>query len=243
VGGPEAARTEILPMHGDLFDTVALLAALVAGRLAADDARVPADLAALSERLHAARYAVLVYEPGRLSAHGALIVEGIQRIVATLNRSTRAASLPLGGDDGAATVNQVFTWLSGLPLRSRAGPAGLEHEPLCFDAERLLADGAVDLLLWVSSFGPEPALPPVDLPRIVLGHPRMRLPEHTMPPRELVFIPVSTPGIGSGGHLFRTDGSVLLPLRPLYDDGLPGVGEVVNRLTQAVRASRQGLAQ
>ena len=74
--------------------------------------------------------------------------------------------------------------------------------------------------------------------RIVLGHPRMRLSQEAE-----VFIPVSTPGIGSGGHLFRTDGSVLLPLRPLYDDGLPGVGEVVNRLTQAVRASRQGLAQ
>ncbi|MBT2299656.1 formylmethanofuran dehydrogenase [Variovorax paradoxus] len=238
VGEPEGARTEILPLHGDLFDTVALLAALVAGRLAADDARVPADLAALSERLHAARYAVLVYETGCLPAQGALIVEGIQRIVATLNRSTRAASLALGGDDGAATVNQVFAWLSGLPLRSRAGPAGLEHEPLCFDADRLLADGAVDLLLWVSSFGPQPALPPADLPRIVLGHPRMRLLQESE-----VFIPVSTPGIGSGGHLFRSDGSVLLPLRPLYDDGLPGVGEVVNRLTQAVRASRRGLAQ
>jgi formylmethanofuran dehydrogenase subunit B len=238
VGEPQGARTEILPLHGDLFDTVALLAALVAGRLAADDERVPAGLAALSERLRAARYAVLVYEPGRLPAQGALIVEGIQRIVATLNRSTRAASLALGGDDGAATVNQVFAWLSGLPLRSRAGPAGLEHEPLCFDAERLLADGAVDLLLWVSSFGSQPAPPPADLPRIVLGHPRMRLQQGSE-----VFIPVSTPGIGSGGHLFRTDGSVLLPLRALYDDGLPGVGEVVNRLTQAVRASRRGLAQ
>jgi formylmethanofuran dehydrogenase subunit B len=238
VGEPEGARTEILPLHGDLFDSVALLAALVAGRLAVDDERVPADLAALSERLHAARYAVLVYESSRLPAHGALIVEAIQRIVATLNRSTRAASLALGGDDGAATVNQVFAWLSGLPLRSRSGPAGLEHEPLCFDAERLLADGAVDMLLWVSSFGPEPAPPPADLPRIVLGHPRMRLLQEAE-----VFIPVSTPGIGSGGHLFRTDGSVLLPLHPLYDDGLPGVSEVVQRLTEAVRASRQGLAQ
>jgi formylmethanofuran dehydrogenase subunit B len=244
VGEPEGARSEILPLHGDLFDTVALLAALAAGRLAADDGRVPAELAALAERLRAARYAVLVYETGRLPAQGALIVEGIQRIVATLNRGTRAASLALGGDDGAGTVNQVFAWLSGLPLRSRAGPMGLEHEPLCFDAQRLLADGAVDLLLWVSSFGPQPAPPapsaPLapDLPCIVLGHPRMQLPQEAQAPsRGRVFIPVSTPGIGSGGHLFRTDGSVLLPLRRLYDDGLPSVAEVVSRLTQAVHAS------
>jgi formylmethanofuran dehydrogenase subunit B len=49
-----------------------------------------------------------------------------------------------------------------------------------------------------------------------------------------VFIPVSTPGIGSAGHLFRTDGSVLMPLRALRDDGLPTVAEVLRRLTQAL---------
>ena len=240
VEAPEDARIAMLPPCGDLFDTVALLAALVAGRVPAEDERVPAELAALSARLRSARYAVLVYEPGRLPTHGALIIEAIQRIVATLNRSTRAASLALGGDDGAATVNQVFAWRSGLPLRSRAGPAGLEHEPLCFDADRLLADGAVDALLWISSFGQEPAPPPTQLPCIVLGHPRMQ--EAKAPAHGRVFIPVSTPGIGSGGHLFRTDGSVLLPLRPLYDDGLPSVSEVARRLTQAVQALRPGVA-
>lgn len=240
VGEREGVAVETLPLHGDLFDTVALLAALVAGRVSKDDARVPADLAALSARLQAARYAVLVYESGRLPAQGALIVEAIQRIVATLNRSTRAASLPLGGGDGASTVNQVFAWLSGLPLRSRAGPLGLEHEPLCFDAERLLADGAADTLLWVSSYGPEPAPPAAGMPRIVLGHPGTPLPRDA---HGLVFIPVSTPGIGSAGHLFRTDGSVVLPLRPVYEDGLSSVGEVVRRLTQAVQALKKGRVQ
>ena len=237
-GDREDLAIETLPLHGDLFDTVALLAALVAGRVRSDDDRVPAELAALSARLKAARYAVLVYESARLPAQGALIIEAIQRIVGTLNRSTRAASLPLGGGDGASTVNQVFAWLSGLPLRSRAGPLGLEHEPLCFDAERLLADGAADTLLWVLSYGPEPAPPSTDAPRIVLGHPVMRLPRG-----DRVFIPVSTPGIGSGGHLFRTDGSVMLPLRPLYEDGLPSVADVVRRLTDAVKAQKKGRVQ
>ena len=240
VGERKGVAVETLPLHGDLFDTVALLAALVAGRVSKEDARVPADLAALSARLQAARYAVLVYESGRLPAQGALIVEAIQRVVATLNRSTRAASLPLGGGDGASTVNQVFAWLSGLPLRSHAGPLGLEHEPLCFDAGRLLADGAADTLLWVSSYGPEPAPPAAGMPRIVLGHPGVQLLRDA---HELVFIPVSTPGIGSAGHLFRTDGSVLLPLRPVYEDGLPSVGEVVRRLTQAVQARKKGRVQ
>jgi formylmethanofuran dehydrogenase subunit B len=238
VEAPEDARLALLPTGGDggdLFDTVALLAALVAGRLPADE-HVPAELAALSSRLRTARYAVLVYETGRLPAHGALIIETIQRIVATLNRGTRAAALALGGDDGAATANQVFAWLSGLPLRSRAGPAGLEHEPLCFDTERLLADGAVDALLWVASLGTEPAPPRTGLPCIVLGHPQTQLESV----RARVFIPVSTPGVGAAGHLFRTDGVVMLPLHALYDDGLPGVSQVVRGLTQRVRALRQG---
>jgi formylmethanofuran dehydrogenase subunit B len=243
IGERDDVHAEMLPMHGDLFDTVALLAAIVAGRIPPGEDRVPADLAALSMRLRAARYSVLVYEPGRLPAQGALIVEAIQRIVATLNRSTRAASLSLGGGDGAATVNQVFAWLSGLPLRSRAGPLGLEHEPLCFDAGRLLADGAVDTLLWVSSYGPEPAPPQAGMPRIVLGHPGMRPRNAAASAHQQVFIPVATPGIGTGGHLFRTDGSVLLPLRALYEDGLPTVGGVVRRLTDAVKSLKRGRVQ
>jgi formylmethanofuran dehydrogenase subunit B len=213
-----------------LFDAVAWLAALVE----APRAEAPAHLVALSERLQRARYAVLVYAPGALPAHGALIIEAIGRIVGTLNRTTRAAALALGGADGASTVNQVFTWLSGLPLRSRAGPRGLEHEPLCFDAPRLLADGAVDTLLWVSSFGtlPLPAAA-AHLPRIVLAYPGMEGVAGAS-----VFIPVATPGIGSAGHLFRTDGSVLMPLRALRSETLPTVADVLMRLAHALRPAR-----
>lgn len=227
---PESATTGIEFVHfdGDLFDVTAMLAAQVAGRAVGDAA---GPLAALATRLHAARYAVLVYETARLPAQGALIVEAINRTVATLNKRTRAAALPLGGGDGASTVNAVFTWLSGLPLRTRAAPAGLEHEPLRFDAKRLLADHAVDSLLWIASFGTEPAPPAAELPRIVLGHPSFAA--SARGPRT-VFIPVSTPGMGSAGHLFRTDGSVLMPLRTVHDDGLPKVADVLKKLTLAL---------
>jgi formylmethanofuran dehydrogenase subunit B len=203
-----------------------MLAVVVAGRAIGDT-----SLAPLAARLHAARYAVLAYESAALPAHGSLIVEAIQRTVATLNLRTRAAALPLGGGDGASTVNAVFGWLSGLPLRTRAAPTGLEHEPLRFDAQRLLADRAVDALLWIASFGTEPAPPTTDLPRIVLGHPVFAAASQG---RGAVFIPVSTPGIGSAGHVFRTDGSVLMPLRALRDDPLPTVAQVLKRLSQAL---------
>jgi len=163
-----------------------------------------------------------------------LLVEAVHRIVGQLNRRTRAAALWLGGGNGAATVNQVFAWLSGLPLRSRAGPRGLEHEPLLFSTQRLVDDGAVDSLLWVSSFDAEAAPPAGALPLVALVHPAQAA---ACARAGAVVIPVATPGIGSAGHLFRTDGTVLMPLDALRDDGLPTVAEVATRLTAALKAA------
>jgi formylmethanofuran dehydrogenase subunit B len=216
---------ESIALQGDLFTTVATLSALVAGRAVRE---APAALTSLATRLQQARYALIVGETARLPAQGALIVEGINRTIGTLNQTTRAAAMWLGGGNGAGTVNQVFSWLSGLPLRSRAGPLGLEHEPLCFDAQRLLAGQGVDSLLWVSSFDPEVAPPATSLPTIVLGHPDLAR------VKAAVFIPVSTPGIGSAGHLFRADGSVMLPLFAVYDDTLPTLASVLDRIGEAL---------
>ena len=230
--------TETVPLQGNLFSTVALLAALVAKR-AVREVSPPgvalAALAALAERLLGAHYAVIVGETDSLPAHGALVIETVNRIVGTLNASTRAGAMWLGGGNGAGTVNSVFTWMSGLPLRSRAGPRGLEHEPECFDATRLLADAAVDSLLWVSSFDATCSPPVTTRPLIVLGHPALA----TSAARPgAVFIPVSTPGIGSAGHLFRTDGGAVLPLIPVYRDTLPTLGDVLGRISQAVQTLR-----
>jgi len=227
-----ALTTEYVALQGDLFDTVALLGARVAGRTV--PAAAPA-IDALAGRLRAARYAVLVGQSARLPAHGALVVEAVHRVVGTLNASTRAAAMWLGGGNGAGTVNAVFTWLSGLPLRSRAGPAGREHDPACLGTARLLADDAVDSLLWVSSFDPDCAPPATTVPLVVLGHPELAASAQ----REgSVFVPVSTPGIGSAGHLFRADGGAVLPLVPVYRDTLPELATVLDALAGCVQALR-----
>ncbi|WP_256353995.1 MULTISPECIES: formylmethanofuran dehydrogenase [unclassified Variovorax] len=231
-GARPGVTTESVPLLGDLFGTLALLAARVAGRAARE---APPALEALAKRLLAARYAVIVGQTDRLPTQGDLVIETVGRIVAKLNAGTRAAAMWLGGGNGARTVNEVFTWLSGLPLRSRAGPGGLEHEPLCFDTQRLLDEGAVDSLLWVSSFDAGCVPPPTALPLIVLGHPGLA-PAAARPGG--VFIPVSTPGIGSPGHLIRTDGGAVLPLAALYRDTLPTLDHVLVELTQAVRSER-----
>jgi formylmethanofuran dehydrogenase subunit B len=210
--GPDTT-VQSVPLQGDLFST---LAALAMPRPA-----LPWD--GVIERLRAARYAVLVGAPSLLPRHGELVVEAVNRLVNALNRRSRAAALWLG----ASNANAVFAWLSGLPLRTRAG---IEHEPWLFDTQRLLRDRAVDALLWVSSFEPRPP-PPCDLPTVVLGPP----PLAAACRREgTVFIAVSTPGLGSEGHAFRTDGTVLMPLHAVHDDALPTVADVAHRLSRVL---------
>ncbi|BAL27125.1 formylmethanofuran dehydrogenase subunit B [Azoarcus sp. KH32C] len=231
--GLGGVTVEEIGLAGNVFDTVALLAARLAGRrMASSD---PA-LDALVARMLGARYTVVVWESGSLPAHGALVAETIQRIVNTLNRTTRAAAFCLGGGDGGYTANQVTTWLSGLPLRTGVHKRGLVHEPQRYATAQLLAHRAVDAVLWVSAFTPELAPPATDLPLVVLGHPGLEAATRA----NTVFIPVSTPGIGSAGHLFRADGGVVLPLAPIYEDTLPGVADVAGDIASRLAASEGG---
>lgn len=212
-------------LGGDLFDALAQLNALAAGRTARGAA--PA-LVALAEALRGAQYAVLAYEPSKLPAHGGLLIEAVQRLVGTLNAKGRAASLPLSGHHGLATAHYTHTWLSGLPLRTRVGPLGLEHEPRRHDGARLLASGGADLLLWVAAFGQEPAAPAAGShPRIALVPPGAPVPEGTGP---LLIIPVGTPGLDHAGHLFRSEGTTVLHLGAGDPSELPSVGAVAGAL-------------
>lgn len=231
------ART--VPLRGDLYDTLATLNALLSRKppLGPDPA-----LEALVTRMLAARYTVLVWTPADLpGAHAALLVEAFDRLLKTLNRTTRAGGLALGGDDGGATVNQTLTWLSGLPLRTGVHRSGLEHEPYRYDTARLLADNAVDALVWIASFGTDLQSPATALPTIVLGHPGLAAAcmERAGP---TVFIPVSTPGIGSAGHLFRADGGVVLPLTAVYTDTLPTVSALATTLGLRLTTQRESTA-
>lgn len=187
-------------------------------------------LRALAERLRNARYAVLIWEPAQLGRHAGLVIERLQGLIGRLNLTGRAAGFPLGGGGGATTAQAVHTWLSGLPLRSRIGPRGMEHDALRLSTERLLADRAVDLLLWVGSF-PEQRPPAGDCPRILLGPPALAAAlGHES---ATIFLPVGTPGVDHAGHLLRGDSVVMLPLqpaRPIQTAPLPSVADTVNAL-------------
>lgn len=255
-GTAQTMPVAAIPLGGggalDLPDALAALNRLLAAAPSGDLAAAHPALADLAERLRAATYAVLVWEPARIAAdlsnggggHAGLLIERLQQLIGRLNLKGRAAGFPIGGADGAATAMQVHGWLSGLPLRTRVGPRGLEHDPLRLAAPALLAAGAVDLLLWTSAFGAGPLPPtpatPAGLPRIVLGVPALADALGAAP--DTIFIPVATPGVHTGGHLFRADGVVLLPLHPADAAraavDLPSAAAVLRRLL-ALTVARQ----
>jgi formylmethanofuran dehydrogenase subunit B len=223
-GLPADVAVDAVAGSGDLFGDLQQLNAIAARQWLRD---TDASLQQLADRLRDARYAVLVWEAATLPTHGALIVEALNRLVGTLNRSTRAASFGLGGSDGGHSVNQTLTWLGGLPLRTRVAHDGLQHEPHRFDTARLLAQGAVDGMVWISSFDPQRTPPASALPLVVLGPPAMA---PLLRGDACVFIPVATPGLNAAGHLFRTDGPIVVPVFAVRDDRLSGVAQVLDAI-------------
>ncbi|RZF27831.1 formylmethanofuran dehydrogenase [Paraburkholderia sp. UYCP14C] len=242
--GLAQTRVGTLLADADPYDTLALWSALAEGRDAAalsHGADAATALASLQDRIAKAHYTVVVYEPAALpSPHAALLIEALNRIVKAANRKTRAACLPLGGDDGALTANQTVTWLSGLPLRTRVsmparvtGSAPLDHDPYRYRTARLLAEREVDALLWIASFAPQawPASLDPALPLIVLGHPALAEAARARG-ANTVFVPVATPGIDSGGHLFRVDGTVVMPLTAARGAALEPVASIAAKLNE-----------
>ncbi len=227
-------RAESIVRDADPFDTLALWSAHVEG---GRPVSIP-ELVALTERIVKAQYTAFIYEPSALPAkHAALAIEALQRIVKAINRTARAGTLALTGDDGATSVNQTITWLSGFPLRTRvAYGLPLDHDAHRYRTETLLRGNEIDALLWVSSFAPEPLPDSLgdDVPAIILGHPSTQVSARKGP---TVFIPVATPGIDSGGHLFRVDTSVVAQLAAARDIALPTVASIASQLARARRPS------
>ncbi len=187
------------------------------------------ELDALAERVRAAEYCAVVFAPGMLGDEREPVGAAICDLVDEINRERRGALLALGGDDGGQSAVATAAWLTGYPLRTAFGRT-LEYDPLAYRTQTLLADPAVDALLWIDAYGTQPA-PPGEAPRdcVVLGA--------QMPPNaaELgVFIAVGTPGLDHAARLVRTDTVVTLPLSAQRDSGLPSVAGVITRMLDRI---------
>jgi formylmethanofuran dehydrogenase subunit B len=237
---PNGRKPEVLPCDLDrLPDVAAALRAIVSGEKVSGKKLhtkevagiAVADLEKLAQRMLAAKYSVVVWAAAALNfPHAELTVQNITELVKTLNKTTRAAGLPLGSIDGDMNANQVCTWISGYPMRTSYAHGYPEHDPYHFSADHLLASGEADALFWVSSFNPDRTPPAASMPTVIFGHAHMQLDKEPD-----VFIPIGTPGADHKGIMFRTDNVVSLPLQKLRNSTLPTLAEVLSSIEQTYR--------
>ena len=198
----------IFPCRADDLPSITMaLRVLVAGKAlkATEIAGIKvSDLQTVADKLKQAKYAVLTWVAKDLDfPHAELTIQNITETVTNLNKTTRAAALPLGGSDGDTSANNAHTWLSGLTLNDEH----TEH----------------DLMIWVNSFSTEKKPPQTDKPLIIFGNSNIDC-------KADVFIPIATPGLDCSGTLFRVDSSVILPLKKVRENNLPTLSEVVNEI-------------
>jgi len=233
--GPRAERPrqaglrleQIACPQAELLDTLNALRASLRGRAQGLTGQRAKAITALAAAVKQAAYTVFVWAPGQLDACAAeLLIGSIGELCGELNRSQRAAGLALGGNDGAQTALAATAWTTGYPLRlSYAGPT-IDFDPLRYQTRRLLAEQAVDALLWINCFSPAPP-PDNDLPCVVIGTAGSELRRPGS-----VFLPAGTPGVDHAGQLMRTDAVVALPLKQLRDSDAASAAGLLRELAR-----------
>lgn len=231
---PTGRQPQVIPCDKDRIpEVVAALRALVGGKrpAAAEVAGIAMDtLAALADQLKAAQYSVIAWQASKLDfPHAELAIQHVTEMIKSLNLTTRASGLPLGGMEGDVSANQVSAWISGYPMRSTYARGFPEHDPYHLSTEQMIDGGEADALCWISTFNPERLPPRNSLPTIVIGHPSMTFEEEPA-----VFIPVGTPGVDHNGIMFRSDSVVSIPLDKLRDSPLPTLSQVLTAIEQAL---------
>ncbi|UZR27835.1 formylmethanofuran dehydrogenase subunit B [Methylococcus mesophilus] len=230
---PDGRRPQVIecaPQH--LPELAAALSALARGAsLQAETAGgVPvAALQGVVDRLKRSSYSVVTWVAGQLDfPHADLTVQQVCQAVTALNKETRAAVLPLGGQDGDRTASQVCAWLTGYPTRVSFARGFPEYDPYLNDTARLLSEGEADALVWVSSLSVAPP-PAAELPTVVIGRSGMQFDKEPE-----VYIPVGVPGIDHAGHMYRCDNVVAMPLYPLRDCGLTSAAAALAAIEQSL---------
>jgi formylmethanofuran dehydrogenase subunit B len=227
---------EVVTMPCELAD-VAIAISLLRARLHGFEVPPPgiagvslADIDALAERCRKASYGVVVFAPASFPPGDAeLVTNQIADLVKDLNKTTRFAGLPLGGNEALPTSGSVAIWQSGYPLRISFANGAPDYDPYRFSVARMLADGEGDLLVWIAAISPNLAPPKTKVPMVVLATPDTKLAQTAA-----VFIPIGTPGVDHAGQLIRVDNVVSLPLKDLSRAELPSAGAVLAAIQAAL---------
>jgi formylmethanofuran dehydrogenase subunit B len=181
-----------------------------------------ANLDAIAATLRGARFGVAVWTAESL---GALEIEVLHGLVRDLNETTRFSTLPLAAPDNGAGVLAACGWVTGFPMRTGFGLGAPTHDPWRFDAERLVASGETDCVLWISAFG---AAPPAWGSAVNL----IALCEHATQFAKApnVRIAVGRPGVDHDAVMHSSDAGALVAATASARSSAPSVAETLERI-------------
>ncbi|MEM7467583.1 MAG: hypothetical protein AAF387_11980, partial [Pseudomonadota bacterium] len=227
---PQSSKLKIEKIYCDQSDILTMLStlrALVLHKSISAEAAQYTKLASLANVMESGEYVNVVWSAGDFEAQQArLCVESISKMIADLNQTTRAAGLPLGGEDGGISAQQVSSWSTGYPLRVSFAEGAAQYAPRLNHFEASLENNLIDCLVWIDAFGRQaPPDCPADVPTIFIGHTEL-----ARKVKADVVIPVGTPGIHHPAHLVRTDSVVTMPMERIIRSKLPSVNTVVDGL-------------
>lgn len=181
-----------------------------------------AVLDALAATLKGARFGVAVWTAESL---GALEIEMLHGLVRDLNDTTRFSTLPLAAPDNGAGVLAACGWTTGFPMRTGFGAGVPIHDPWRFDAERLVASGETDCVLWISALG---AVPPTWQRAVNLIALCERTTQFAEEPN--VRITVGRPGVDHDAIMHSSDVGTLVAATASAPSGAPSVAEALERI-------------
>jgi formylmethanofuran dehydrogenase subunit B len=238
------ADARIPGFEGDIEVFAAGLGATLAVHLAALRARVKGRPVAqaqiplsafdsLAATLKGARFGVAVWTAESL---GALEIEMLNGLVRDLNETTRFSTLPLAAPDNGAGVLAACGWTTGFPMRTGFGAGAPIHDPWRFDAERLIASGETDCVLWISALGATPPAMRNSVNFIALCEQTAKFAEEPN-----VRITVGRPGVDHDAVMHSSDAGTLVASTASARAATPSVAEALERiaagLAQAQAAS------
>ena len=179
-------------------------------------------LDSIATTIKAARFGVAIWTAESL---GALEIEMLHGLVRDLNDTTRFSTLPLPAPDNGAGVLAACGWMTGFPMRTGFGAGVPIHDPWRFDAERLVASGETDCVLWISALG---AVPPTWQRAVNLIALCERTTQFAEEPN--VRITVGRPGVDHDAIMHSSDVGTLVAATASARSGAPSVAEALERI-------------
>jgi formylmethanofuran dehydrogenase subunit B len=231
------ADAKIPGFDGDVEMFAAGLGATLATNLAALRARVkmrpvaqaPLSFSALDTLagiVKGARFGVAVWTAASLDA---LEIEMLHGLVRDLNDTTRFSTLPLPAPDNGAGVLTVCGWTTGFPMRTGFGAGVPIHDPWRFNAERLVASGETDCVVWISAFGTAPPAWRREVDVIALCE---RTTQFAKAPN--VRITVGRPGVDHDAVMYSSDVGTLVATTASARSAAPSVAEALGRINARI---------